>query len=86
MRQKHIPDGSQSSLFDSFMYLSRATGSNPSKKSHPGAQKFKRRCQSAEVTPQAAAALARDEVASSEVRLAVPILLERQRSALQTLD
>lgn len=32
------------------------------------------------------AALARDEVASSEVKLVGPILLERQRSALQTLD
>lgn len=68
------------------MHLSQATGPNLSGRSHLGTQKFKRKCQSAEVTPWAAAALARDEVASSEVSLAVPILLERWRSALQTLD
>lgn len=59
------------------MLLLQATGSNPSKKSNPEAQKFKRRCQSAEVTLQAAAALVRDEVASSEVSLVVSILLEK---------
>lgn len=38
------------------------------------------------MTPRAAVALASNEVVSSEVSLAVHILLERRRSVLQTLE